>query len=327
MGTCVRRCVEDLFESVSALGDELEGLDGDGLAGRLVALERIVRRAEAAIVAVLDEADRRGAWKVDGHASVRGWARATVRWSDVEVRDRVRTVTLCRDAPAVHAELAAGRLGVAQVRELARARPTRGSATSSSTPSRCWSSTPSTCRSTSSRPVCSAGSRWPTSTAPTRPRSGPCRAPAHASSSATRSTSTPPAASSTARRWSRSCAASSRPSSTPSGTNCAPATATTPARRCSSAPRRSGASTPCGDLRAGGRAQRPVPRPPEPVVNIVVDQATWEAWLARLSDEPPEAPLPDPADVDRRRCETIDGVPVDPADVVSPCSSVTSGES
>ncbi len=48
--------------------------------------------------------------------------RATVRWSDVEVRDRVRSVTLCRDAPQVAAEVAAGRLGVAQVRELGRAR-------------------------------------------------------------------------------------------------------------------------------------------------------------------------------------------------------------
>ena len=101
---------------------ELSELDGQGLADRLVALERDLRRIEAEMVAVLDEADRRGSWRADGHASVRGWARATVRWSDIEVRDRVRTVTLCRDAPLVHDELNAGRLGVAQVRELARAR-------------------------------------------------------------------------------------------------------------------------------------------------------------------------------------------------------------
>ena len=115
--------LEDLFGSVSALGADLgRPWTAQELADRLVALERVIRRAEAAVVGVLDEADQRGSWRVDGHASVRGWARATVRWSDVEIRDRVRTVRLCRDAPQVAEELAAGRLGVAQVRELARAR-------------------------------------------------------------------------------------------------------------------------------------------------------------------------------------------------------------
>ena len=90
------------------MGVELADLDTHGLAERLVALERVVRRAEAAVVAVLDEADQRGSWKADGHASVRGWARSTVRWSDVEVRDRVRTVRLVRDAPLVAEELAEG---------------------------------------------------------------------------------------------------------------------------------------------------------------------------------------------------------------------------
>ncbi len=66
--------------------------------------------------------------------------------------------------------------------------------------------------------------------------------------------------------------------------------------------------------RAAGTA--PGTRQPEPVVNIVVDQATWEAWVARLSGEQPDAPLPDAADVDARRCETVDGAPVDPADAV-----------
>ncbi|MGI9030431.1 MAG: hypothetical protein ACR2HP_10675 [Ilumatobacteraceae bacterium] len=114
--------VDVLFGSVSALGLSLDELDGQGLTARLQDLERVVRRAEAAIVAVLDTADQRGSWKADGLASVRGWARATVRWSDPEVRDRTRTVTLVRDAPAIGEELAAGRIGVAQVRELARAR-------------------------------------------------------------------------------------------------------------------------------------------------------------------------------------------------------------
>jgi Domain of unknown function (DUF222) len=119
---CSSESLGGLFGSVSALGVGLDAVDDDGLAARLVVLERMVRRAEAAMVAVLDEADRRAVWKLDGHASVRGWARATVRWSFVEMRDRMRTLILFRDAPEVATELAAGRIGAAQVRELARAR-------------------------------------------------------------------------------------------------------------------------------------------------------------------------------------------------------------
>lgn len=89
---------------------------------RLQVLERERRRNEAETVAVLDEADRRGVFSVDGHRSIRPWAAATVRWSDSEIRDRCRTVILVRDVPDVGVELGAGRLGVAQVHELARLR-------------------------------------------------------------------------------------------------------------------------------------------------------------------------------------------------------------
>ena len=55
-------------------------------------------------------------------------------------------------------------------------------------------------------------------------------------------------------------------------------------------------------------------RPPEPVVNIVVDQATFEAWLARMSADPDARSR----DVEStRRCETTDGVQVAPADAVA----------
>ena len=115
--------------SMADLGGWLAGLDGGlgslsgpELAERLVELERTLRRTEAAIVAVVDEADRRSVCAVDGHASVRGWAAATVRWSPVELRDRQRCARLGRDLPDVLAALADGTVGVAQVRELARAR-------------------------------------------------------------------------------------------------------------------------------------------------------------------------------------------------------------
>lgn len=100
----------------------LEALSAAELAQRLQMLERQMRRCEAAMVAVLDHADRRGVFSIDGHRSIRGWAGATVRWSDAETRDRCRTVALVRDVPDVATELTAGRIGVAQIRELARVR-------------------------------------------------------------------------------------------------------------------------------------------------------------------------------------------------------------
>ncbi len=53
---------------------------------------------------------------------------------------------------------------------------------------------------------------------------------------------------------------------------------------------------------------------PEPVVNIVIDHKTFETHLAHLAGGP--APVSDPTDVDRYRCETTTGIPIDPTDAV-----------
>ena len=60
----------------------------------------------------------------------------------------------------------------------------------------------------------------------------------------------------------------------------------------------------------------PDARPPAPVVNLIMDVESWEAWLARTVGGQPDAPLPD-VDVERRRCETVDGMQVDPADAIA----------
>jgi uncharacterized protein DUF222 len=109
------------FDS-DGLVDDLGVLDGCGLAARLQDLERLQRRVEHAIVAVVGEADRRAVWAVDGHRSVRGWCQATVNWSGAETTHRIRTVRLFADLDQLADALAAGTVGVAQVRELARAR-------------------------------------------------------------------------------------------------------------------------------------------------------------------------------------------------------------
>lgn len=98
------------------------GLGGRDLGDRLVEIDRARRALEAATVAVLDEADRGGSFRDDGHITLGSWARATVNWSYAETSSRVRTVDLVRLCPSVAGELARGRLGVAHTFELARAR-------------------------------------------------------------------------------------------------------------------------------------------------------------------------------------------------------------
>jgi hypothetical protein len=53
----------------------------------------------------------------------------------------------------------------------------------------------------------------------------------------------------------------------------------------------------------------------DPLVNLVVDQTTYEHHLARLAGGHP-APL-DPTAVDQRRCETATGHPVDPEQMIA----------
>jgi hypothetical protein len=114
--------VSDLGEHIATLTANLDSLDGHQLANRLQDLERVHRRVEHAIVGVVRAADRRGVWAEDGHRGVRGWCQATVNWSYGDTTHRLRTVTVLDDLAAVDDAFAAGAVGVAQVRELARAR-------------------------------------------------------------------------------------------------------------------------------------------------------------------------------------------------------------
>ncbi len=106
--------------AVALLGEDVGVLDGRELAGRLGDVERTIRKLEAVAVSIVAEADRREVFRDDGHVSVRGWVKASLRVADVTVTHRVRTAKLVRDLPACADALAAGRLGVDQVRELAR---------------------------------------------------------------------------------------------------------------------------------------------------------------------------------------------------------------
>jgi hypothetical protein len=98
------------------------GLSGRELGDRLVEIERVRRALEAATVAVLDETDGSGSSRDDGHLTLGSWARATVHWSYGESVTRLRELDLVRLCPQVADRLAAGTIGIAHTGELARAR-------------------------------------------------------------------------------------------------------------------------------------------------------------------------------------------------------------
>ena len=86
---------------VALLGEDVGVLDGRELAGRLGDVERTIRKLEAVAVSIVAEADRREVFRDDGHVSVRGWVKASLRVADVAVTHRVRTAKLVRDRPGV----------------------------------------------------------------------------------------------------------------------------------------------------------------------------------------------------------------------------------
>ncbi len=96
---------------------ELSGAELDQV---LVELEVLRRQLEATAVAVLDRADATRRFATDGHASVRGWAIALTNSSPAETRRRLQTMRALRELPVAERQLADGSIGVEQVREIAK---------------------------------------------------------------------------------------------------------------------------------------------------------------------------------------------------------------
>lgn len=104
------------------LDPELRRALADAIADELRDVEALMRRCEARVAALLDIAERSGVHRIDGHRTITSYAAATVNWSNAECIHRARTVNLVRALPEVADDLEAGDLAVAAVRELARVR-------------------------------------------------------------------------------------------------------------------------------------------------------------------------------------------------------------
>jgi hypothetical protein len=78
------------------------------------------RRPEAVVTGVVGVAERIGAYSRDGHRGLRGWVKASARWSNHQARIQSDVARLIRVHDLTRDEYFAGRLGLAQVALLAR---------------------------------------------------------------------------------------------------------------------------------------------------------------------------------------------------------------
>ncbi len=99
---------------------EWSDLHGHDLNVKVQELNVAARRVEASIVGAVDHAERSAHYSVDGHRTVGSWLMATTNCTRGEATARTRSARMVRDLSSVAEEFWAGRVGVAQVRELAR---------------------------------------------------------------------------------------------------------------------------------------------------------------------------------------------------------------
>jgi len=96
-------------------------VDGDDAMTRLVELEKVSRFIEVARAEVLAEVDRTGAFRDHGHTTMAGWLRAGISYSAGDAKHHVKVARMVVEFPQISERLQAGTIGVAQVRRLAAA--------------------------------------------------------------------------------------------------------------------------------------------------------------------------------------------------------------
>lgn len=110
-----------IAEALVSLAAEWSGTGASGLRRWQQELERVGRMVAGHVATMVAEAERSEAFRDDGHVSVRNWVMAETNCPPREALLVARTARLIESAPVVGDELRAGRIGVGQVREIARA--------------------------------------------------------------------------------------------------------------------------------------------------------------------------------------------------------------
>ncbi len=112
--------MEQLVVTLPVGVDEWAAYSGPDLDAIVGELNVAHRRVEAALVGAVDHSERTGHYRNDGHRTVGSWMMTTTNCTRSEATARQRSARLLRSLETVAAEFVAGRVGVAQVRELAR---------------------------------------------------------------------------------------------------------------------------------------------------------------------------------------------------------------
>lgn len=112
--------MKTLVVEVPETAEEWASFDARSLDDAVRGLDTVARQIEAAIVDATGHAERCGHFQNDGHRSAGSWMMATTNCTRGEATARVRSAHLMRELTAVADEFRAGRVGVAQVREIAR---------------------------------------------------------------------------------------------------------------------------------------------------------------------------------------------------------------
>lgn len=112
--------MESLIVELPRTADDWSELPGRWLDAKVRELDVAARRIEASIVGAVEFAERTGHFLLDGHRTVSSWTMATTNCTRGEATARTRSAHLLNRLKAVTEEFFAGRVGVAQVREIAR---------------------------------------------------------------------------------------------------------------------------------------------------------------------------------------------------------------
>ena len=99
----------------------IDPTDAEEATALITSVERLARRMRAAQVEVLNQIDRRGLHRADGHASAKVVVRHHAKISDAEALRRTKASRMLRDLPAVGSAWRAGTVGTCQVDRIARA--------------------------------------------------------------------------------------------------------------------------------------------------------------------------------------------------------------